>query len=183
MNMIVRMYLPSQEHALSETSCNFTAELIALAKQPSHFKPLGSAFMSPFLHTIWAAGNHDTRMALTSTLHLYQIDFDPRNAKFLSERINTLFHNMRSRLAAQSLRNISSSATPPLPDPPSESIGTPAEIRANHPGSLHGQLPLLRQEGPSHRPRLRLQVIVPTSGATRQQTEMVPFFLSSVQFV
>jgi len=122
MNMIVRMYFPSQEHALSETSRNFTAELIALAKQTSHFKPLGSAFMSPFLHTIWAAGDHDTRMALTSTLHLHQIDFDPRNAKYLSERMNTLFHNMRARIAAQASRNISSSSTPPLPDPPSESI-------------------------------------------------------------
>ena len=121
MNMIVRMYFPSQEHALSETSRNFTAELIALAKQTSHFKPLGSAFMSPFIHTIWAAGDHDSRMALTATLHLHQIDFDPRNAKFLSERMNTLFRDMRARIAAQSARNMSASPTPPLPHPPSES--------------------------------------------------------------
>lgn len=113
LSIIVRMYHPSQEHLLSQISRNFTAEMITLAKQATRFKPLGAAFMSPFMHTIWAAGDHDTRMALTSTLHLHQIDFDVRNAKFLSERMNTLFQNMRARIHAQaSSRSIDSAATP-----------------------------------------------------------------------
>lgn len=118
MNMIVRTYFPSQEHALSQTARNFTAELITCAKQATRFRPLGGAFMSPFLHTVWAAGDHDSRMALTATLHLHEIDFDPRNAKFLSARMNTVFQNMRSRIAAQaSSRTMSSSGTAtPLPD-------------------------------------------------------------------
>ena len=113
MSMIVRMYFPSREAALSQTSRDFTAELITLAKQATHFKPLGSAFMAPFMHTIWAAGDHDSRMALTSTLHLHGIDFDPRNARFLAERMNTLFRNMRGRIveARAAACSMSSSAT------------------------------------------------------------------------
>ena len=120
MTIIVRMYLPSQEDAYCQICRNFTSELITLAKQATQFKPLGSAFMAPFLHTVWAAGDHDSRMALTSTLHLHQIDFDPRNARHLSDRINNLFNNMRSRITLQPSRTMSSAATPPLLDPPSE---------------------------------------------------------------
>lgn len=125
MSIIVRMYHPSQEHLLSQISRNFTAEMITLAKQASRFKPLGAAFMSPFMHTIWAAGDHDTRMALTSTLHLHQIDFDPRNAKFLAARMNTLFSNMQARIIAaqKSARSISSCSATASSGLPCESTG------------------------------------------------------------
>jgi len=117
---IVRMYMPDQEHALAQTSCVFTDELITLAKQATQFKPLGAAFMLPFLHTVWAIGDHDSRTALTSAFQLHGIDFDGKHATYLSIRLDDILQDLRSRILAQSPHTISSSTTP-LPELPYES--------------------------------------------------------------
>ena len=131
MNAIVRMYFPDQERALAQTSWNFTNELITLAKQATQFKPLGAAFMSPFLHTLWAIGDRDSQIALTSALQQHQIDFNPKHATILSVRLNSLLKNMRSQILAQSSRTTSSSTTP-LPESLHEWHESPEAQRAGH---------------------------------------------------
>ena len=117
MNAIVQMYFPPQEHIPCPNSQEFTSELITLAKQVTHFKPFGAAFMSPFLHTIWAVGDRNSRATLASAVHLHGIDFDPKHATILSLRLNARLNTMRSQVSAAQYLSTSSSS----PDPPSES--------------------------------------------------------------
>jgi hypothetical protein len=120
MNTIVRIYFPDQERALVQTSQNLANELITLAKQATHFKPLGAAFMSPFLHTLWAIRDRDSQTALSSALRLHQIDFNPKHATILSIRLTSLLENLRSQIRARWSHTTSSSTTPSL-DLPDES--------------------------------------------------------------
>lgn len=113
METIVRIYHPSHEHVLAGTSQKLTGELVLLAKQATLYKPLGGTFLDPFLNTAWGLGDWRSRAHLVSALETHQIEFDVKRATILSKRLSILLDTVRSRIAAQSPRHTSDSASPP----------------------------------------------------------------------
>lgn len=132
MNTIVRMYYPDQDHALAQTSQKSSEELISLAKQATQFKPLGATFMAPFLNTVWAVGDLDSRTQMVPALRRHEIDFEVERATILSGRLKGLLDDMRGRILAQSSQNTSSCATP-LPSLPHEATEIDRHL---HPAEL-----------------------------------------------
>lgn len=102
MNTIVRMYFPDQEDQLAQTSWKLSGELVSLAKQATRFKPLGATFMAPFLNTVWAVGDRDSRTQMVSALSLHQVDFEVERATILSKKLNNSLDTLRGHIRAQS---------------------------------------------------------------------------------
>lgn len=111
MNTIVRMYFPDQEDQLAQTSWKLSGELVSLAKQATRSKPLGTTFLAPFLNTVWAVGDRDSRTQMVSALSLHQVDFEVERATILSKKLNSSLDTLRGHIRAQS------SSTQSFPSP------------------------------------------------------------------
>lgn len=98
-NIILRMYFPSKEFELAQTSWHFACELASLATEAAQFKPLGSMFTANFLNTAWAVCDETSRGELLVLLASNQVDFDIGRAKILSEKLDHSFDVLRGRIA------------------------------------------------------------------------------------
>lgn len=101
MSSIVRMYFPDQDDQLAQTSWKLSGELVSLAKLATRFKPLGVTFLAPFLNTVWAVGDRNSRTQMIPAQRLHQADFEVERATILSKKLNHSLDTLRDRISAQ----------------------------------------------------------------------------------